>query len=404
MNKYKLADRMNGVVESSTLKMNSLAKEMTAKGMKVINLTAGEPDFAVLDDVKKATVGAIDADFSKYTPVAGIPELKKAISDKFLRDNGLKYAPDQILVSTGAKHSLFNFFLAVLSPGDEVIVPSPYWVSYPEMVKICGGTPVIVEAAESNSFKITPEQLKKAVSKKTKAFILNSPSNPTGTVYTRDEMTALAKVLEGTDVLVISDEIYEKLIYDGSFTSFAQLSDDAFSRTITVNGFSKAYAMTGWRLGYAAGPKAIIDAMTLVQGQSTSNAASIIQKAGVAALALSDSKIEPMVEVFKRRRNLAAEILSQCKYCSFVAPKGAFYFFLNIEPVLHKTYNKGGVECSVNSSEELAFYLLDKVQVVTVAGSGFGSDKHLRLSFAVSDQVIEEGAKKIVHALNGLCD
>lgn len=407
----KLSSRLNGVAESSTLKMNAAARELAAKGHKVINLTAGEPDFPVLDSVKKAAIDAITGNFSKYTAVNGIPELRKAIAQKFIRDNQVEYSPDDIIVTLGAKQAIFNFLLATVSPGDEVIIPAPYWVSYPDMVKIAGGKPVIIDTDAKSAFKITPQQLKAAISPRTRALILNAPSNPTGVVYNRAEMSLLAKVLEGTDVWVVSDEIYEKLIYDGEFTSFASLSKDAFSRTLTVNGFSKTYAMTGWRLGYAAGPKPLISAMALLQGQSTSNANSVTQKAALAALELPDSAIRPMVDVFRKRRDRMAEIFSASGNFSFVKPGGAFYFFLNVEQVYGKSYNSDKVQAGatqdgeqqkISGSEDLAFYLLNSSHVGTVAGKGFGADGYLRLSFAVSDSEVEEGSRKIVEVVSKL--
>lgn len=398
--KLILADRLQEIQESSTLKMNAIARQMAAQGKKVINLTAGEPDFPVLPAIKKAATQAIADDFSKYTPVAGIPELRKGIAEKLKNENGLNYAPEDIVVSVGAKQAVFHFLLAVINPGDEVIIPAPYWVSYPEMVKIAGGIPVILPTRAEDKFKISADQLKKAITKKTKAFIFNSPSNPTGTTYTGAEVQALAKALEGTNVWVLSDEIYEKLVYGPKFSSFGAVSKDAFERTITVNGFSKTYAMTGWRLGYAAGPKALISAMAILQGQSTSNAASIVQKAALEALKVDDSAIEPMKRAFVARRDRMMEILSQCKDFSFVCPDGAFYLFLNVERVLAKRYNKNGKV--LQGSEDLAFFLLEEMQVVTVPGDGFGAPGFLRLSFAVADHDVEEGAKRLVTAVSQL--
>ncbi|MBI3543024.1 MAG: pyridoxal phosphate-dependent aminotransferase [Deltaproteobacteria bacterium] len=396
----KLSTRLDGVAESATLKMNAAARELSAKGVKVYNLTAGEPDFPVLAPVKEAAIGAITGDFNKYTPVNGTLELRKAISKKFLKDNALEYAPEDVIVSAGAKQDIFNFLLAVVSPGDEVIIPGPYWVSYPDMVKLAGGVPVTIDAPASHGYKITPEQLKGALTKRTRAVILNSPSNPTGGVYSRAEQAQLAKVLEGTDAWVVSDEIYEKLVYDGEFASFASLSSDAFARTLTVNGFSKTYSMTGWRLGYAAGPKKLIAAMALLQGQSTSGASSIAQKAALAALELPDGAFRPMVEAFRKRRDRMAEIFSQGGgNFSFVRPAGAFYFFLNVERAYGKSYNHDQL---IAGSDDMAFYLLNTAHVGTVAGKGFGADDCLRLSFAVSDAEVEEGSKRIVEAVEKL--
>lgn len=397
----KLSSRLDGVAESSTLKMNAAARDLAAQGHDVINLTAGEPDFPVLGAVKEAAIGAITGDFAKYTAVGGIPELKKALTAKFKKDNRLEYSPEEIIVTVGAKQAIFNFLLSTISPGagDEVIIPAPYWVSYPDMVKLAGGVPVIVETDAKAGFKMSPQQLKSAITPRTKALLLNSPSNPTGLVYNRAEMSMLAKALEGTDVLVASDEIYEKLVYEGEFTSFASVSKDAFARTLTVNGFSKTYSMTGWRLGYAAGPKPLISAMALLQGQSTSNANSVAQKAALAALELPSSAIRPMVDAFRRRRDRMAEIFSGSGIFSFVKPSGAFYFFLNVEQVYGKAYNHDQV---IAGSDDLAFYLLNTAHVGTVAGKGFGADGYLRLSFSLSDAHVEEGAKKIVEAISKL--
>lgn len=407
MIEINLAERLNGVQESSTLKMNQLAKELAAKGKKVINLTAGEPDFPILDPIKKETILAIEKDFNKYTAVGGIPELKTAIANKLNNENlknvTSKYKPEEILLSCGAKHSIFNFLMAVISPGDEVIFQSPYWVSYPEMVRLCGGKPVIIPSKQSNGFKITAEDLKKHINNRTKVFIYNSPSNPTGSAYSREEMSKLAKVLEGTNILVCSDEIYEMLTYTSvPFASFADLSEDAFNRTTTINGFSKSFSMTGWRLGYAASNKKIIQAMTLIQSQSTSNPASIVQKGALKAMSIPSQELHPMVEAFKKRKKIMGEILSQSKNCSFHDPEGAFYIFLNVERLLGKKYNNNGRLETLQTSEDLAFFLLNEAQVVTVPGSGFGAEGYLRLSYAVSDADVVEGSQKIVNAFNNL--
>lgn len=409
MSSLTLSSRMEGVAESATLKMNAAARELASKGIKVINLTAGEPDFPIVDAVKDAAISAIRENFSKYTAVGGIPELKKALAKKFEQDNGLAYSPEEMIVTVGAKQAIFNFLLATVGPGDEVLIPSPFWVSYPDMVKLAGGKPVIVETDAKHGFKMSADQLKRAITPRTKALILNSPSNPAGIVYNRAELSLLAKVLEGTGIWVVSDEIYEKLIFDGEFTSFAALSKDAFNRTLTVNGFSKTYSMTGWRLGYAAGPKPLISAMALLQGQSTSNPNSVAQKAALKALELPDSAIKPMVDTFKRRRDRMAEIFSQSGKFSFVRPNGAFYFFLNVEYAFGKSYNikegKAGAGQDVGritGSEDLAFHLLNTAHVGTVAGKGFGADGYLRLSFAVSDSEVEEGSRKIVEAISQL--
>lgn len=395
----KLSSRLDGVFESSTLKMNAAARELAAKGHQIMNLTAGEPDFPVAPVVKKAAIEAVEKDFNKYTAVTGIPELRKAISGKFKKENQLEYAPEEIVCSAGAKQAIFNFLLATINPGDEVIIPAPYWVSYPDMVKIAGGKPVVIESTATSGFKISAEQLRQAITPKTKALILNSPSNPTGAVYGKSELAALARVLEGSNIWVVSDEIYEKVVYEAEFASFAALSDDAFKRTLTVNGFSKTFSMTGWRLGYAAGPKPLIGAMSMLQGQSTSGPNSVAQKAAVAALELKEEAIRPMIAAFKRRRDRMAEIFSASDFFSFVRPGGAFYFFLNVERAYGKQYNHDQV---LAGSEDLAFYLLNAAHVGTVAGQGFGADGYLRLSFAVADAEVEEGCQRIVKAISKL--
>ena len=395
----KLSSRLEGVVESSTLKMAAATRELSSKGVKVINFAAGEPDFPVPTTVANAAIEAIRSGFSKYTPVPGIPELRQRLSQKFFEDNGLHYPASQVVVSAGAKQSIFNFLLAVISPGDEVLIPSPYWVSYPEMVKIAGGKPVIIYTEQSRGFKLDAAALKAHLTPKTKAILLNSPSNPAGIVYSRSELCALASALEGTNVLVCSDEIYEKLVFEGSFCSFAAVSADAFARTVTVNGFSKTYSMTGWRLGYAAGPKLILDAMSMLQGQSTSGANSVTQKAALAALEIKQAEIDPLVEAFRRRRDRMSSIFAQSSRLSFVAPSGAFYLFLNVEKVLGTSYNQKEV---ISTSDDLSMFLLNHAHVGAVSGSGFGHDKFIRLSFAVSDADVEAGANKIVEAISEL--
>ncbi|MGE4234206.1 MAG: pyridoxal phosphate-dependent aminotransferase [Bacteriovoracia bacterium] len=400
----RLAERLQGVTESSTLKMNALARELVAKGTKVYNLTAGEPNFDVPPVIREAAKEAVDKNFSKYTPVAGIADLKKAIQQKLKKENSLEYAVDQILVSVGAKHSIFNALMALINPGDEVLIPAPYWVSYPEMVKLFGGVPIILETTQESGYKISAKDIKGAITPKTKLLILNSPSNPTGVTYCRSELESFAGALEDSKVLVLSDEVYEKIIFDKKvvkegYTSFASLSQDAYDRTITVNSFSKTYAMTGWRLGYAAGPKDILNAMALIQGQSTSGATSIVQKAAIDAFKVSESTLKEWCSVYERRLKKYEEIFSGEKNLSYIRPQGAFYFFLNIGSAIGKSYNHDNV---LAGSEEVAFYLLDAYHVATVAGRGFGADEYLRLSFAVSDEELELGAKKIIEGLKAL--
>lgn len=387
-----LADRLKCVAESATLKMNAAAKALAAQGVRVINFSVGETDFEPFVSVRDAVVAAVEQNFNKYTAVPGIPELRKALSEKLARENGLTYKPEEICVTVGGKQAIFNFLLAALNPGDEVIIPAPFWVSYPEMVKIVGGSPVILPTTRESRFKISEDQLRSSITPKTKALILNSPSNPTGMMYSKVELEALARVLEDTNIWVLSDEIYERLVYDGKFVSFASLSQDAFGRTLTVNGFSKTYAMTGWRIGYAAGPKRLIDAMSMIQGQSTSGAASIVQKGALAALSVPSPEIEKQATSLRARRAIMSETLKKAEKLRFVEPDGAFYFFIDVSAYLPKGL----------STDDLALNLLKTANVATVSGSGFGLDGHLRLSFALSEADVREGCEKIVAALGKL--
>ncbi len=380
-----LSDRINQLSESLTIAITSLARELKASGKDVLSFSAGEPDFDTPQAIKEAAKRAIDEGFTKYTAVDGIPELKEAIIGKLKRDNSLDYAPEHIIVSNGAKQSLFNLTQVLIDKGDEVIIPSPYWVTYPELVKYAGGTPVIIETNESTGFKITPEQLQKAITPKTKLLILTTPSNPTGAVYTKEELQGLAEVLKGSDILVASDEMYEKLIYGGiHFTSAAAISEDMYHRTITINGLSKSVAMTGWRFGYLATPKVeLVQAMKKLQSQSTSNICSITQKAAIPGLdGTVDEDIEMMRRAFEERRDRAVELLNAIDGLSVVSPDGAFYLFVNhslVEP----------------DSMQFAKELLEKEGVAVVPGIGFGSEGYFRFSFATDLATIEEGIRRI---------
>ncbi len=380
-----LSDRINQLSESLTIAITSLARELKASGKDVLSFSAGEPDFDTPQAIKEAAKRAIDEGFTKYTAVDGIPELKEAIIGKLKRDNNLDYAPEHIIVSNGAKQSLFNLTQVLIDKGDEVIIPSPYWVTYPELVKYAGGTPVIIETNESTGFKITPEQLQKAITPKTKLLILTTPSNPTGAVYTKEELQGLAEVLKGSDILVASDEMYEKLIYGGiHFTSAAAISEDMYHRTITINGLSKSVAMTGWRFGYLATPKVeLVQAMKKLQSQSTSNICSIAQKAAIPGLdGTVDEDIEMMRRAFEERRDRAVELLNAIDGLSVVSPDGAFYLFVNhslVEP----------------DSMRFAKELLEKEGVAVVPGIGFGSEGYFRFSFATDLATIEEGIRRI---------
>jgi len=379
-----LTNRINTLSESITIAITTLAQELKAEGKDILSFSAGEPDFGTPQVIKDAAIDAINNDFTKYTAVDGIPELKKAIADKLKRDNNLEYAPNQIIVNNGAKHSLFNLFSATIDKGDEVIIPSPYWVTYPELVKYCGGTVVKIETHDTSSFKITPEQLKNALTPNTKMLILTTPSNPTGSVYTKEELTALGKVLEGTKVIVASDEMYEKLIYDGEFTSSASVSEDMFKRTVTINGLSKSVAMTGWRFGYMAAYDAeLIKATKKLQSQSTSNINSITQKAAIVGLSgQADADIEMMRKEFMARRDEAVKLFNEIDGLSVLKPDGAFYLFVNIQKVS-------------NDSLTFAKKLLAKKEVAVVPGVGFGSEGYFRFSFATDIESIRTGIKRI---------
>ena len=379
-----LTKRINSLSTSLTIAITTLAGELKAQGKDVISFSAGEPDFDTPQVIKEEAIKAINEGFTRYTPVPGIPELLEAIAAKLKRDNGLDYKPSQIIASNGAKHSLFNIMQALIEVGDEVIIPSPYWVTYPELVTYSGGKSIIIETEDRDGFKITPEQLKNAITPRTKMLILTSPSNPTGAVYTREELQALGKVLEGTDIFVVSDEMYEKLIYDGEFTATASVSDDMFQRTITVNGLSKSVAMTGWRFGYLASPNdELIAAMKKLQSQSTSNINSITQKAAIAGLdGRADADIEMMRQAFQKRRDIAVELFNEDENLSVLSPAGAFYLFINIKKVS-------------NDSMQFSKDLLASKGVAVVPGVGFGSEGYIRFSFATSEENIREGIQRI---------
>ncbi len=394
-----ISKRMDNIKPSPTLAVSAKAKAMKARGIDVIGFGAGEPDFDTPDHIKEAAIQSIQDGFTKYTPAGGTEDLKQAICAKLQRDNNLTYEPAQILVSCGAKHSLYNICQAILFDGDEAIIPAPYWVSYPDMVYLAGATPVIVDAKAENDYKITPEELKAAITPKTKAFFLNSPSNPTGAAYTEDELKKLAEVLVGTDITIISDEIYESIIYDGFvFNSIATVEPKLQDQTIVVNGVSKTYSMTGWRIGYAAGPANVIKAMANIQSQSTSNPTSIAQKATIAALNGPQDCITMMVTEFDKRRKYMVDRLNAIPGFSCFTPKGAFYAFPNISGVFGK---KAG-DHVINDSTSLETYLLETVNVAVVGGLGFGADNNIRLSYATSMENIEKGLNRIQEAVEKL--
>lgn len=380
-----IAKRIEVLSESLTIAITTLAKEMKASGKDILSFSAGEPDFGTPDIIKNAAIKAIQEGNSTYTPVPGTPEVLKAIQTKLKRDNGLDYEISDIVTNNGAKHSLFNLFQVLLNKGDEVIIPAPYWVTYPEIVKYSEGVPVYIETDDSSEFKITAEQLKNAITNKTKVLILNTPSNPTGSVYSKKDLEALAEVLKGTDILVFSDEMYEKIMFDGvEFISVASINDDMFKRTVTINGLSKSVAMTGWRFGYMATPiKEITTAVKKLQSQSTSNINSITQKASIPALlGEADSDIEMMRKAFEKRRDLAIEMFNNIDGISVVKPNGAFYLYVNFKKV-------------TNDSVEFCKRLLAEKGVATVPGIGFGTEGYLRFSFATDEKTIIDGIKRI---------
>ncbi len=368
-----------------TIAITTLALELKAQGKDVLSFSAGEPDFDTPQKIKDEAKKALDEGRTRYTAVPGIPELLNAIVDKLKRDNSLEYTTEMIQTNNGAKHSLFNLFQALVDEGDEVIIPSPYWVTYPELVKYSGGSVVVIETSDKTNFKITPEQLKKAITPKSKILILTTPSNPTGSVYSRGELEAIGEVLKGTDILVFSDEMYEKLVYgDVEFTSTASISEDMFQRTITINGLSKSVAMTGWRFGYLATPKVeLVNAMNRFQSQSTSNINSITQVAAIKGLDGSvDSDIEYMRETFEKRRDRAIELINKIDGLSVIKPDGAFYLFINIKGV-------------TNDSMEFSKALLEREGVAVVPGIAFGAEGYIRFSFATDIKTIEEGIARL---------
>lgn len=394
-----LSNRAKSLKPSPTLAINAKTKSMQAQGIHVISFGAGEPDFDTPENIKLAAKKALDEGFTKYTAVGGIDELKDAIINKFKRDSYLTYKRSEIIVSCGGKHSFYNLAQAIFDQGDEVIVPAPYWVSYPPMVTLANATPVIVETTEKNEFKITPEDLKKAITPKTKALIINSPSNPTGSAYGKKELEKIAEIAISKNFFVISDEIYEKIVYDGfEFISIASLSEEIRKRTIIVHGVAKTYAMTGWRIGYTAGSEEIISAMNNIQSQSTSNPTSIAQKASVEALIGPQNEVERMVAAFGQRRNYIVDRLNKIPGVFCYKPVGAFYVFPNFSSYYEKSYQRKKIE----NSTHLADFFLDVARVAVVPGVEFGADPFERLSFATSMENIKEGLNRIEESLKKL--
>lgn len=390
--KNRIANRMTTLAPSLTLAISAKAKAMKAAGESVVSFGVGEPDFNTPEHIIAAAKAALDNGHTKYTPSSGLLPLRKAICEKFEKDNGLVYEPSQIIVSNGAKHSIFNACYAVLEEGDEVIIPAPYWLTYPEVVKVCGATPVYLQCKKENKFKFSAEELKAAITPKTKMLIFNSPSNPTGAVYNEEEVRAIAKVCEEAEIFVLADEIYEKLCYNGVKPfSIAKCSDKMKDLTITVNGVSKTYAMTGWRVGYLAAPKDVAKAIDSFQSHATSNACSISQYATIEALASSEEEIKGMVDVFDKRRAKLLKLISEIDGLCAIEPDGAFYVMLVVGGCYGKSYQ--GKE--INGSVQFADMLLEAEKVATVPGVSFGADDCVRLSYALSEADMEEGLKRI---------
>lgn len=395
------ADRLKRIRPSPTLAMTAKAAELKAAGKDIISLSAGEPDFDTPDHIKQAAMEAMKEGMTRYTPVEGLVALRKAIQEKFLRDNQLAFTVDQITVGNGAKQVIFNALLATVEEGDEVIIPAPYWVSYPDMVHLTGGTSVIIHCAEDDHFKITPEALERAITPKTKWLILNSPGNPTGRIYHADDLTALAGVLmRHTHVHVLCDDIYEYLVYDHHpFATLAAVAPALQDRILTVNGVSKSYAMTGWRIGYGAGPKPLIKAITMIQSHSTSNACSISQAAAITALTASHDFIKAWVGAFQDRRDLALEIINATPGLSCLKPEGAFYLYISCAGVMGKTTPQGK---KIATDNDFALYLLETAGVASVSGDSFGLSPYIRISYAIETELLRKACHRIQEAVQEL--
>lgn len=393
-----LSERIKAMAASATLAMAQKSRELKAKGLDIISLSLGEPDFNTPGYIKEAAKKAIDDNYSKYPPVPGYNDLREAISKKFREENGISYSPDQIIVSAGGKHSLINVILSLVNPGDEVIILAPYWVSYYDQVLLAEGKPVIVEAELENDFKVKPEQLEAAITPKTRMIIFNSPSNPTGMIYSRGEMEAIARVVEKHEgVFIMSDEVYEHILFEGEHVSMASF-DFIYDRVITVNAVSKAYAMTGWRIGYIGAPKWIVSACDKLQGQFTSGVSSIAQRAALAALTGKDDSRQKMRDAFLRRRDLICNLLKDVEGLKVRIPQGAFYVFPDISYYLGKSDG----EKTISTSDDLAIWLLEKAQVAVVGGDAFGAPTCIRISYATSDDLLVEAVKRIKEALANL--
>ena len=397
-----LADRLKTLAPSSTLAVQAKARELRRRGVDVISFGAGEPDFDTPERIKEAAIQAMRRGQTKYTEVGGVPELRAAVCGKFKRDNGLDYEPADVLVSCGAKHSLFNMVVALLNPGDEVLVPSPYWVSYPEQARLLGAVPIAVPTHEATRFDLDPERLRAAVTPRTKVIVLNSPNNPTGAVFSPASLAAVAKLAVERNVFVVSDECYEALTFEGRHVSIAALDPEVKARTLVVNTCSKAYAMTGWRIGFAAGPRELIRAMTDVQSQVTSNPSSIAQWAAVEALAGPQDEVAKMAGEFDRRRRVIVQGLNALPGVSCVMPKGAFYVFANVSRLFGRRWKAAADTTTLKGSVDVTAFLLEEAKVAVVPGVDFGSDDHVRLSYATSEALITEGLTRMAAALERL--
>lgn len=394
----KVSDRLNRLSESATLAMARKTRELKAEGKNIIGLSLGEPDFNTPDFIKDAAKEGIDQNYTSYTPVEGYADLKEAIINKFKRDNGLVYGLDQVVASTGAKQSIANVMLSLVNPGDEVIVPAPYWVTYEEIVKLAEGTPVVIQTSIDNDFKITAAELEAAITPKTKLMIFSSPCNPTGSLYSKEELRSLADVIvKHPDLIVISDEIYEHINFVGKHQSLAQF-DDVYNQVVTVNGLSKAFAMTGWRLGYIGAPAWIAKACIKMQGQVTSGTCSIAQRAAIAALNADPSVTHGMRDAFKRRRDFVLDELNKMEGVKINVPEGAFYVFPDISSFFGKSYG----DYNINNADDLAMYLLMEAEVATVTGNAFGNKNCIRISYAASDEELKEAMRRIGDALSKL--
>lgn len=392
----KLSQRVTSIAPSPTLALDAKANQMRSEGVDVINFGVGQPDFDTPANICEAAKTAIDKRYTRYTPAAGMPQLKQAVVDKFKRDNGLDYTPEQVMINVGGKHSCYLVMHALLNPGDEVIVPAPYWVSYPPIVVLAGGTPVVINTKQDNDFKLKLDELKAAVTDKTRAIWLNSPSNPTGCVYSAEELLPIAEFCAERGILMVSDEMYEAIVFDGlKFTATAALSQKIYENTVTLNGVSKAYAMTGWRIGYMAGPVDLIKACSKIQSQSTSNPTSIAQWAALEALNGPQDEVARMRDVFEGRRDLVMDLLAKVPNVTCPRPQGAFYAFPNFSAYFGK---KAGDKV-INGSQDLADYLLDTAHVAAVPGVAFGDDNCVRFSFATDDATITKGVERTAEAL-----